>query len=60
MNSLVSNLSATETNQINALQTTITNQASQISALQASINALQNQQTLNTNNIQVISTKIGI
>jgi hypothetical protein len=60
MNNLVSNLSTTETNQINALQNTITSQASQIAALQASITALQNQQTLNTNNIQVISTKLNL
>jgi len=60
MNSLVTNLGTTETNQINALQTTITNQASQISSLQASITALQNQLTLINNNVSILTSKVGV
>jgi len=60
MNSLVSNLQVTENNTISALTQQVTSQATLISALQSSLTSLQNQQTLNTNNIQVISTKIGI
>jgi len=43
MNSLVTNLSTTETNAMNALQQTITSQATQISTLQSSVSMLASQ-----------------